>query len=193
LGKTLDFDPHFGRMRALVRETSDNNNKEKTMSKKKKKMKKFGNPQKQSAYEKMTNKVLRSRLKKLFAKSCDVPVIMPMITKRDDKCWTFSPQCNNNVSLDFVLKLDPNFMSFIKGGEMTTAAQQKRASARFSAGDKFSGDALTWNFFEVRVNGEKSIRGKWWGMKGEEFSKIYKNIPTTWTPDGVIVCDICPV
>ena len=33
LGKTLDFDPHFGRMRALVRETDGNNNKEKTMSK----------------------------------------------------------------------------------------------------------------------------------------------------------------
>lgn len=162
------------------------------MSKKKKKMKKFGNPQKQSAYEKMTNKVLRSGLKKAFAKSCDVSTIVPMITKRDDECWTFSPQCNNNVSLDFMLKLDPNFMSFIKGGKMTTAAQQKLATARFRAGDKFCGDAYTWNFFEVRVAGEKSIRGKWWGMKGEEFSKIYKDIPTTWSADGVIVCDICP-
>lgn len=188
-------------MSVLVRETGNNtkdpNRARRDKMKKNKKMKKVsGNPQKraeQMKAPKLSRKAQLRFVRKSFEKACNVPVAAPLLVNLGDGLWTYSPECDNNAALNFMKLLDPNFLSIIKSGEMTTELQLHCCRGLRYSGHKHPGDALAWNRFQVNeLDGKVAIRGRWWAMKGDEFNKAHKDIPMTFSADDVIVCDVCP-
>ena len=154
-----------------------------------------GNPAKRAAQmkaAKLSTKAQRRFVSKSFQKACSRPVVIPHLTKVGDGVWTFNQNYDNNSALKFIERvIDPNFISKVKSGKMTTENQVDCVSSL--AGLVGVGEVLSWNRFQVRdETAAPVISGRWWGMKGSEFSKTYKDIPTIFDADDVIVCDVCP-
>ena len=129
-----------------------------------------------------------------FEKACNHSVDAPYITKVCDGIWVFSDERDNNVPINFMNYIDPNFISTIKSGELSSQLQVLCHKDALRVGDKRWQDVLSLNRFQISdLDGSLLIDGRWWGMKGSEFSEIYKDIPMTYGEDDVIVCDVCPV
>lgn len=141
-----------------------------------------GNPQKRANEMKETLALVL--VNKEFEKVCNASTGGARFLKNRGDFWTFSEEFDVNVALDFLNKIDPSIVAQFKVGELTTAEQLKECRKQMK------GDALSNNFFEVRLADKKAFRGKWWGMNGSEFRKVHKDIPISFTDNDLIICDV---
>jgi hypothetical protein len=122
-----------------------------------------------------------------FINACNVPIFGRMINRRG-KYWIFSEEFAVGEALKNLELFGCDTNSMFAVGEWTTAEQLKTCKKQMN------GDALSNNFFEVRVGNEKAsskaFRGKWWGMKGSEFVKSHKNFPIAFDDEDFIICDV---
>lgn len=133
----------------------------------------------------MINKHLKTA-KAGFYYACNNPTAFQHAQRRGDNCWVISQQFDVTTALDYLDKIDPSITKSFSQGTLATAWDVKNLAKLGRA------DELPDNHFEVRFDGKLAFKGRWWGMKGSEANKVYKDFrPLNFGDDDLVICDVC--